>query len=443
MARAIARLFPDKTGNTPGKEENSPRFAANSRGDEEPQVLIGPAASLQYSPRARYSDANPSSPVTKADSSHPLANAGYNTGEPRLPAGQSGGGRWTKENAEAQNGIGPLKTVPSKIELSGGNGWTPPPETAKVHSGARLTKAQRNLLREKNAQAVAIIAQLGYKGEIPDTPESLLNGPLKTSWGTNVGWIPGTPHWDMRQKYKGFGDHDIALLESTRRNGVRAATLLAKAGKLPNSQVTIMRLHGFGVMGETAMDLGLALAPYESLPDLASAGLLGAVDDIAGTITGKATTTVAEEDATVSKVLRGDQSFGTKQEGSTNPSPIGTPNTSDAPNTKTIPTIGGRRPINSRYAGKMHPAGVQFTPKGFPDFGSHKIVEVELDGLTGDIKADSKLANKAMGYPKTPKGYVWHHVEDSKTMQLIPKDLHRSVPHTGGAAVIRNGGFDQ
>ena len=66
-----------------------------------------------------------------------------------------------------------------------------------------------------------------------------------------------------------------------------------------------------------------------------------------------------------------------------------------------------------------------------------------LKALTGDIKIDSKLANEAMGYPSTPKGYTWHHVEDGKTMQLVPQEIHQAARHTGGAAVIRNGGFDQ
>ena len=40
-------------------------------------------------------------------------------------------------------------------------------------------------------------------------------------------------------------------------------------------------------------------------------------------------------------------------------------------------------------------------------------------------------------------GFLWHHVEDCVTMQLIPTKIHNAVRHTGGAAVIRNGGYDQ
>jgi filamentous hemagglutinin len=50
---------------------------------------------------------------------------------------------------------------------------------------------------------------------------------------------------------------------------------------------------------------------------------------------------------------------------------------------------------------------------------------------------DERIANKLAGVPRTPTGYVWHHVEDGETLILIPKDLHNAVRHTGGAAVIK------
>ena len=107
-----------------------------------------------------------------------------------------------------------------------------------------------------------------------------------------------------------------------------------------------------------------------------------------------------------------------------------------------IPTIGGRVPINSKYAGSVHPSGVRFTAQGFPDFSPNAVAEVEVEGLTGNYAKDAAMANKAAGLDETPEGYVWHHVEDGETMQLVPKDIHNAVRHTGGAAVIRNGGFD-
>ncbi|MPR35904.1 HNH endonuclease [Salmonirosea aquatica] len=33
---------------------------------------------------------------------------------------------------------------------------------------------------------------------------------------------------------------------------------------------------------------------------------------------------------------------------------------------------------------------------------------------------------------------TWHHVEDTKTMVLIPTDIHDQVKHTGGIGVYKN-----
>lgn len=63
-----------------------------------------------------------------------------------------------------------------------------------------------------------------------------------------------------------------------------------------------------------------------------------------------------------------------------------------------------------------------------------------MEGLVGDASSDFKKALEASKkYDKTPKGYTWHHVEDGKTLILIPTDLHDAVRHTGGAALIRKG----
>lgn len=108
-----------------------------------------------------------------------------------------------------------------------------------------------------------------------------------------------------------------------------------------------------------------------------------------------------------------------------------------------VPTIGGRQPINAQYAGKVHPSGVTFKETGFPDFEPFSVQKKEIKGLTGDYKIDSKKANSAAGLSETPKGYVWHHVEDGKTMLLVPQNVHQATRHTGGAAIIKNGGFDK
>jgi hypothetical protein len=109
---------------------------------------------------------------------------------------------------------------------------------------------------------------------------------------------------------------------------------------------------------------------------------------------------------------------------------------------RAVPTIGGRIPINSRFAGQTHPSGIPFNQQGFPNFSSVSKAEVQIQGLSGNYAKDAALANQAVGLGKTPSSFVWHHVEDGATMQLVPKNIHNATRHTGGAAVIRNGGLD-
>lgn len=109
--------------------------------------------------------------------------------------------------------------------------------------------------------------------------------------------------------------------------------------------------------------------------------------------------------------------------------------------------INGRLPRNSQYSGGLFPSeklseylvskypnGVIFSQQGFPDFSPYAYFEVQIGGLTG--KGDDLYANRALGLTSTPDGYTWHHVEDGKTMQLVPSDLHDKVAHTGGRAYI-------
>ena len=114
--------------------------------------------------------------------------------------------------------------------------------------------------------------------------------------------------------------------------------------------------------------------------------------------------------------------------------------------------VGGRYPINAAYAGQnypssnlppalqaLYPNGVNFTPQSFPDLEPYAKFETKVLNLTGDYGKDERRANKNVGLKKTPEGYTWHHVEDEVTMQLVPTNLHRSLPHTGGVAVKKGG----
>lgn len=82
---------------------------------------------------------------------------------------------------------------------------------------------------------------------------------------------------------------------------------------------------------------------------------------------------------------------------------------------------------------------VYFSKEGFPIFKKFAKDKVVLKDLTGNTAADIRKANRAMNYSHTPPGFTWHHVEDGRTMLLIPTKVHNAVRHTGGAALLRKG----
>jgi hypothetical protein len=118
-----------------------------------------------------------------------------------------------------------------------------------------------------------------------------------------------------------------------------------------------------------------------------------------------------------------------------------------------VEPVAGRLPRNHEFASKefpreqlpprYHDKGLRFKSTGYPDFepyamtlpNGRKTVRIEL---TGSMRRDFALAREAAGLERTPKGYVWHHVEDGSTMMLVPEDLHTAVSHTGGRATYRD-----
>jgi hypothetical protein len=111
----------------------------------------------------------------------------------------------------------------------------------------------------------------------------------------------------------------------------------------------------------------------------------------------------------------------------------------------------GKLPANWEYAGKTfdgdtwtpklaskYPNGVRFTEDGYPDFSPYATHTVTFDpNFKGDRSTDFTAANRMAGLSETPEGYTWHHTQDTKTMQLIPTDLHNAVRHAGGVAIMK------
>jgi hypothetical protein len=91
-----------------------------------------------------------------------------------------------------------------------------------------------------------------------------------------------------------------------------------------------------------------------------------------------------------------------------------------------------------RELAQKYPNGVRFTRDGYPVFTPYAERRVVIEGRKGNRDADVDNANAAIGRSTTPSGYIWHHVEDGRTMELVPKTLHETVRHTGGVPAAKN-----
>ena len=75
---------------------------------------------------------------------------------------------------------------------------------------------------------------------------------------------------------------------------------------------------------------------------------------------------------------------------------------------------------------------------GLPDFSRYSVKNVNLGKPVGDYQDFKKANILAFGKKnpfrsKAPPGFVWHH-DTGGVMRLLPKDIHKSVKHTGSAA---------
>jgi hypothetical protein len=114
--------------------------------------------------------------------------------------------------------------------------------------------------------------------------------------------------------------------------------------------------------------------------------------------------------------------------------------------------LSGKLPPNFEYAGRRYdglawteelaakyPNGVTFTDDGYPDFAPYATHTITIDPhFSGNRPKDDVIANKKAGLSVKPRGYTWHHHQDGRTMQLVPRLLHDAVKHAGGVAIMKD-----
>jgi len=109
--------------------------------------------------------------------------------------------------------------------------------------------------------------------------------------------------------------------------------------------------------------------------------------------------------------------------------------------------------------GEAFPLGVDFDKYGFPIFDPYIIkhpdtdqllvVQIRVSGNGSDmIKAERTLFEMGLNPNFDPTirgtrldhqlGGIWHHLQDAKTMQLIVREVHENIGHTGGEAMLKH-----
>lgn len=98
---------------------------------------------------------------------------------------------------------------------------------------------------------------------------------------------------------------------------------------------------------------------------------------------------------------------------------------------------------NANYI-KQKYGDILYNSAGYPIFDKYSIARLEILDLTGlDDGLDIARANFIHhGANYNIPGYTWHHIEDGKTLILIPTDLHEAYRHSGGASLLRDGAFE-
>ena len=95
--------------------------------------------------------------------------------------------------------------------------------------------------------------------------------------------------------------------------------------------------------------------------------------------------------------------------------------------------------------------GVSFKD-GYPNFSEVSKGDVEIDNFTTERygaggnfdQADKKLASQRGCSAEEVRqwcndnNYTWHEMQDCKTMQKVPREVHSNIPHDGGISKLKN-----
>ncbi len=73
----------------------------------------------------------------------------------------------------------------------------------------------------------------------------------------------------------------------------------------------------------------------------------------------------------------------------------------------------------------------------FPNFDSYKRQQVDIPNMIGDHEHDFRAANKAAPLGKNLEDNTWHHHQNLRTMQEVPREIHGRFTHYGACSIIK------
>lgn len=72
-----------------------------------------------------------------------------------------------------------------------------------------------------------------------------------------------------------------------------------------------------------------------------------------------------------------------------------------------------------------------------PNFDNYARQQVDIENMTGDCTSDFAAANKDAPLGRYLPGNTWHHQQNMRTMQEVPRVIHERFTHYGGRSAIK------
>jgi hypothetical protein len=76
----------------------------------------------------------------------------------------------------------------------------------------------------------------------------------------------------------------------------------------------------------------------------------------------------------------------------------------------------------------------------FPNFDSYKRQQTDIPNMIGDHEHDFKAANQLAPLGKNLEDNTWHHHQNLRTMQEVPREIHARFTHYGACSIIKKQG---